>query len=203
VGVADRVDKNGAAFAGSRLQTQLYVNRRTAELEDAVRSTFPELAGASFDWRSPLAEDGYAEYWDKAFLERVDLGHHAADLATFWPTGGPPWDGLAVISRGGDTRSGVLMLEGKSYPDELCGGGTGVKAGLAHIDRAVTRLDAASTGRERRARRNVVRSALPERQPPRAPLLAEIARRPGVARAPAVRQRPALPDERGRMGAAA
>ena len=57
-----------------------------------------------------------AEYWDRGFLELVHLGHHAADLQVFWPTGGPHWDALAVVARPGDTRPGVLLVESKSYP---------------------------------------------------------------------------------------
>jgi len=30
------VDENGAAFAGSQLQTQLYVSKRTADLNTAI-----------------------------------------------------------------------------------------------------------------------------------------------------------------------
>jgi hypothetical protein len=121
--MADRVDENGAAYAGSQLQTQLYVNKRTQALDDALRQAFSELASAEFEWRSPKAADGYREYWDKAFLERVELGHHAADLKAFWPTGGPHWDALAIVRRSEDTRPGVLLAEGKSYPGELYGGG--------------------------------------------------------------------------------
>jgi hypothetical protein len=127
--VADRVDESGAAFAGSQLQTQLHVNKRTGELDDAIREEFPELAGAAFEWRSPLAADGFAEYWDRAFLDRVDLGHHAADLKAFWPTGGPHWDALAVVKRPGSDRPGVLLGEGKSYPGELYGSGCQAEPG--------------------------------------------------------------------------
>lgn len=125
----DRVDENGAAYAGSQLQTQLYVNRRTQALDDALRQAFSELAGAEFEWRSPLAADRYREYWDKAFLERVNLGHHAASLKGFWPAGGPHWDALALVERSRDTRPGVLLAEGKSYPGELYGAGCAAEPG--------------------------------------------------------------------------
>jgi len=125
--MADRGDETGAAYAGSQLQTQLYVNKRTAALDDALRDAFAQLRGAEFEWRSPLAADNYHEYWDKAFLERVELGHHAAGLKAFWPTGGPHWDALAIVRRSGDARPGVLLAEGKSYPGELYGGGCAAK----------------------------------------------------------------------------
>lgn len=129
--MADRVDMNGAAYAGSQLQTQLYVNRWTESLDDAVRGAFAEFSGAMLDWRSPLSADRYAEYWDQAFLEHVDLGHHAADLKAFWPRGGPHWDALAVVDLPGGQRPGVLLCEGKSYPGELYGSGCQAKPGSA------------------------------------------------------------------------
>ena len=125
--MAGRVDANGAAFAGSQQQTQLYVNKRTEQLDDAIRGEFSDLADATFDWRSPLADEDYAEYWDRAFLEGVDLAQHAADLKAFWPTGGPHWDALAVVNRPGSDRPGVLLGEGKSYPGELYGSGCQAK----------------------------------------------------------------------------
>ena len=121
--MADRVDASGAADAGSQLQTQLYVNVHTDRLDAALRGEFAELADAAFEWRSPLAVDAYREYWDRAFLERVGLGQHAAELKAFWPTGGPHWDALAVVRRPDDTRPGVLLVEGKSYPEEFYGSG--------------------------------------------------------------------------------
>lgn len=125
--MADRVDDNGAAYAGSQLQTQLYVNKRTRQLDDGIRAAFSDLAAAEFNWRSPLIADGYAEYWDKAFLERVGIGHHANDLRAFWPTGGPHWDGLATVELPGSDRPGVLLCEGKSYPAELYSSGCQAK----------------------------------------------------------------------------
>lgn len=56
------------------------------------------------------------------------LDHHATDLKQFWPTGGPHWDALAVIDLEGALRPGVLLLEGKSYPEELYGSGCQAEA---------------------------------------------------------------------------
>jgi hypothetical protein len=127
--MGERVDATGAAYAGSQMQTQLYVNVRTAQLDDAIRAEFPSLAGARLEWRRPLADAGFREYWDRAFLERVDLGQHAAELGSFWPTGGPHWDALAVVQRPDDQRPGVLLVEGKSYPDEFFGSGCQAMSG--------------------------------------------------------------------------
>lgn len=122
--MTSRVDDNGAAYAGSQLQTQLYVNKRADQLDAAIRDAFgDELAGASFEWRSPLADDRYAEYWDPAFLKRLKLDDHVDALGTFWAKrGGPHWDALALVTQPGHEHPGVLLVEGKSYPDEMLKG---------------------------------------------------------------------------------
>jgi hypothetical protein len=113
----------GAAHAGSQLQTQLYVNWHTPQLDEAIRAVFPQLANATFEWRSPLAGDQYREYfWDAAFLERLDLHEHVDALKRFWPTGGPHWDALALVHVSGEDDTGVLLAEGKSYPNEMLRG---------------------------------------------------------------------------------
>jgi hypothetical protein len=129
--VSDRVDEHGAAYAGSQLQTQHYVNKRTSHLNEALAEEFPELRAAQISWRSPLAADGYREYWDQAFLKCVGLVQHADQLKAFWPAGGPHWDALAVVEFDGSERSGVILGEGKSYPSELYGGGCAAKPGSA------------------------------------------------------------------------
>jgi hypothetical protein len=121
--VADRVDENGAAYAGSQLQTQLYVNKRSTQLDAAIRAAFADLADASFQWRSPLADDHYAEYWDAAFLKRLQLDNYVDALARFWPArGGPHWDALALVTLPDDSTAGVVLAEGKSYPNEMLQG---------------------------------------------------------------------------------
>ena len=87
-GATSRVDPLGAAYAGSQRQVQLYVNERRDELDAALRVVFADLHDATFDWRSPLAEDRYAEYLDGAFLERVGIAEHRDALRAFWPAGG-------------------------------------------------------------------------------------------------------------------
>jgi hypothetical protein len=121
--MAERIDSEGRAFKGSQLHTQVYVNRRPDEVTAAIReelSTLPR--DAALTWVSPLAERGYAEYQDTGFLRAVGLEELAPSLGDFWPARGPVWDALAVVEAGSD-RPGVLLVEGKSYPDELFGRG--------------------------------------------------------------------------------
>jgi hypothetical protein len=119
---AGRLDNSGAAYKGSQLQTQLWVNRRPEQLAEVLAGPFPELAAADIDWRSPCAAENYREYQDAAFLKAVGLAGYAEQLVgNFWPRGGPVWDGLAVANLKGER--GVILVEGKSYVGELFGGG--------------------------------------------------------------------------------
>jgi hypothetical protein len=120
-----RADKHGCAFAGSQLQTQIYVNRRRPELRRAILDGLPALAAdePSFQWVSPLEACRFREYRDYDFLKALGLGRLRAELEEFWPARGPCWDALAVIDRPG-RKPGALLVEAKSYPGEIRGGGT-------------------------------------------------------------------------------
>jgi len=73
------------------------------------------------DWVSPLERHGFAEYRDKAFLERIGCADCWPKLATFWPRGGPSWDALGTLTWP-DGR-GVLLVEAKSHVKEIRGVG--------------------------------------------------------------------------------
>lgn len=137
-----RVDGAGRAFAGSQLQTQLWVNRRAEKLTELVIAEFDGLSGQELRWVSPLAQDRFREYQDAAFLARVGLRDRADDLKAFWPSGGPVWDALAVVEHG--DRPGVILAEGKSYPGELFGSGSQATATSSRekIDAALSRTQA-------------------------------------------------------------
>jgi len=110
------------ALRGSQLQTQLYVNREAERITAAVVRELPELEGRELGWVAPLEQAGFAEPRDQAFLAAIGCEHLAGALASFWPVRGPVWDALAVT---GDR--GVVLVEAKSHPQEIYGGGT--KAG--------------------------------------------------------------------------
>ena len=63
-------------------------------------------------WLSPLETDGFAEYGDAAFLQRLGLERLAPALAAFWPRGGPVWDGLACAD------DAVVLVEAKGHLHE-------------------------------------------------------------------------------------
>ena len=131
---------------GSRLQTQLYVNRRTQELNAEVLSALPALherGVRKISWVAPLEVDGFAEPRDVAMLDALGLGHLAPALPEFWPSGGPVWDALALLAFK-DRQPGVLLAEGKNYPPELYSAGT--QAGKSGTERALAsraRIEAA------------------------------------------------------------
>ena len=121
-----RVDELGRAYAGSQLQIQIYVNRRSDGLSQKVIQGLPDLASlhARLNWVSPLENDRFAEYQDTAFLKACGLKHLSAELKAFWPPGGPVWDALATIEFENEAGPpGALLVEAKSHPNEVYGSG--------------------------------------------------------------------------------
>lgn len=102
------------SYKGSQRWLQELVNRR-ADLLDAA--LLPRLGLSSNDvinWLSPLEADGLSEYRDGAFLELLSIHLEKRSLGSFWPPGGPVWDGLGVTSRGD-----VILIEAKAHISEL------------------------------------------------------------------------------------
>lgn len=118
-----RVDARGRAYAGSQRWIQTLVNREERRLDKAILEALPSLAAVQkeIEWVSPLEADAYAEYYDRGFLEALGLARFDAELRAFWPPGGPHWDALAKIRL--EHEAGVLLIEAKSYPEELYGRG--------------------------------------------------------------------------------
>ena len=69
---------------------------------------------AHTQWLSPLEEDNYAEYSDESFIEKLGITLTDRPLSSFWPTGGPHWDGLGFTDQGD-----VVLIEAKSHIGEL------------------------------------------------------------------------------------
>jgi hypothetical protein len=66
--------------------------------------------------RQPIClkqDDDYAEYRDRAFIERLGVTLEQTPLNAFWPRGGPVWDGLARTDRGQ-----VVLVEAKAHIPE-------------------------------------------------------------------------------------
>lgn len=126
---ADRVDGEGRARAGSQLQTQIWVNHHGGELSERVAEAVGDdaLWPEQIEWRAPLEESGFAEPLDGQFLEATGLERHQDELAGVWPSSGPRWDALAV-AHSSLNEPGVLLVEAKSYPDEVRGPGLSATA---------------------------------------------------------------------------
>lgn len=84
----------------------------------------PSISGASqIEWRSPLSSDDFAEYRDRAFLDRIGHIDLADALAAYWPARGPQWDAL------GRTDTGeVILVEAKAHIDEMFSSGSQASA---------------------------------------------------------------------------
>jgi hypothetical protein len=129
---------------GSQKWLQRAVNRDVRLLDSLILLKLPDAT--TITWRSPLADDHYAEYCDGEFLERVEAGGFTAELAKFWPGRGPQWDGLATTDAGD-----ILLVEAKAHVEELCGPATRASpASRARIEAAL-KTAAMSIGAEPRA----------------------------------------------------
>lgn len=127
----------GRAFVGSQLQIQIAVARRRAELSRSTARAIGLPVTSSLVWTPPLEESCFAEYRDGFFLRAVGLEDLAASLKDFWPQRGPRWDGLATIKIDG-AANGVVLVEAKSYPQEMERGGCQAKgASLKKIRHAL------------------------------------------------------------------
>lgn len=96
-----------AATRGSQYWLQKLVQSSPAYLESAIGL-------GVLEWLSPLAHDEFSEYRDLAFLDVLGVCLDKRPLDTFWPSGGPVWDGLAR------TPSGTcVLIEAKAHIPEM------------------------------------------------------------------------------------
>lgn len=96
-----------AAKRGSQFWLQRLVAMGQSRLDSAIGL-------GPLEWLSPLEDDDFAEYRDSAFLQRLAVGLEQRPLDSFWPSGGPVWDGLAK------TRSGTcVLIEAKAHIPEM------------------------------------------------------------------------------------
>ncbi len=102
------------AIRGSQKWLQKIVNWNPRALDKALRFNLKLNDRDTIEWMSPLERDGYAEYRDEAFLDMLSVRLRNRSLESFWPNGGPVWDGLAGTSRGD-----VILVEAKSHVSEM------------------------------------------------------------------------------------
>ncbi|MEC3860253.1 hypothetical protein VK792_03070 [Mesobacterium sp. TK19101] len=81
-------------------------------VEEAPEQLLP--SGCSrLHWVSPVACDSFREYQDGMFLKKLGFERLAPELETFWPKGGPVWDGLAL------TDGLPVLVEAKAHVSEF------------------------------------------------------------------------------------
>lgn len=136
--------KDEKAEKGSKKQLQMWVTERQDELNQLVISSTPSLlafGAKKITWVSPLKDDEdkgeYYEYRDD-FLNAFGLADgYLEEVRSFWPAGGPQWDGLAIVER--EMGRGFLLVEAKAHPEEAYSS-MGAKAdeSISKIERAFT-----------------------------------------------------------------
>ena len=110
--------RQGRAERGSQKWLQDLVNDCPELLDEAIQRETSEIS-APIEWVSPLADDGFAEYRDAEFLEKLGVRLNDVPLDAFWPPRGPQWDAL------GKTRGGqVILVEAKAHVEEMVGSPT-------------------------------------------------------------------------------
>jgi len=92
---------------GSLRWIQLLVNQHPEVMNESIGL-------GPVEWRSPRADDGYAEYRDQAFLDRLGVVLSKRRLDEFWPSGGPQWDALGRAASGE-----AVLVEAKAHVAEL------------------------------------------------------------------------------------
>ena len=112
--------RQSAGKKGSQILIQKLINENPELLRNQILEQLSKKE--EICWLSPLKEDDYAEYSDKESLDLIGINLEKRPLTSFWPVGGPHWDGL------GRSNSGNLFLvEAKSHISELfsCTGANG------------------------------------------------------------------------------
>lgn len=120
---------------GSQHRLQVIVNSNPNILTDKLRGPLGLKGDDSIIWRSPLASDAYSEYSDGQFLKVLGLDGKLRNrsLESFWPHGGPVWDGLATTDRGD-----VILVEAKAHLSEMSSSGSRAsELALAQIRRSL------------------------------------------------------------------
>ena len=99
---------------GSLKDIQLLVNHYSPLLNNQLKLSFKELVNDKINWKSPLANDDYAEYSDEDFIQKIGLDISETKLSDFWPSRGPQWDALATTN-----NEGIILVEAKANIPEI------------------------------------------------------------------------------------
>ena len=126
--------QQGSGIKGSQKWIQKLINDKPDLLNSQIKPQINLPDTDTISWHSPIAEDGYAEYQDQAFLDLLDITLTKIPLSDFWPSKGPVWDGLGKSETGK-----VFLVEAKSHISEVLSPGTG--AGVRSLRKIKKSLD--------------------------------------------------------------
>lgn len=115
------------ASRGSQRWLQHFVASSPGVLDDAIGL-------GRLSWLSPLAEDAFSEYRDQAFVDLLGLRLTQRSLHSFWPRGGPVWDGLAHAPSGA-----CVLLEAKAHSGEMSSSCTASAPASVALNREASR----------------------------------------------------------------
>ena len=90
----------GQQLHGSQRWLQVAVNRGAEIIDGAMADAAGLAPSETVRWDSPLESDGFREYRDQEFLDRLKVRPAFRGLSDFWPHGGPRWDALGRTSGG-------------------------------------------------------------------------------------------------------
>lgn len=94
---------------GSLKCIQTLVNQNKDLFDKFVKSSFGFDYKLNINWLSPLKDDGFAEYRDKAFIDKLNLNNLKVPLKDFWPRMGPQWD---AFGKSNDNK--IFLVEAKA-----------------------------------------------------------------------------------------
>lgn len=106
------VSQRKAEKGGQRWLQEL-INRHPEIINEKLRVPMGLNKVENITWLSPLEKENYIEYKDDGFIKTIGMELKERPLHTFWPDGGPNWDGLGKTSEGK-----IILLEAKSHSGE-------------------------------------------------------------------------------------
>lgn len=108
------IKKQKSDGKGSLKQLQLLVNKNSDLFNEKIKKKLTGLSKSEIMWRSPLKDEGYAEYTDNHFIKQIGLSPAEINLESFWPNRGANWDALATTD-----QSEIILVEAKANIAEL------------------------------------------------------------------------------------
>lgn len=106
---------------GSQHLIRHWINNETNNLNQMILSNSLSLLqfGTEVEWVSPIEADQFKEYQDD-FLDFIIESDEKVNvyqkLREFWPSNGPVWDGIGIVSN--EKEKGLLLVEAKAHVGE-------------------------------------------------------------------------------------